>query len=97
MRVGLEVKNKSWRQVASESSVYEGLSPGRKPSLMVAGASALWRALQRSRKWAPGLSSNNLDVLWGTRRSQPCILLVTQALSGKLTEAVNSGSCSVNS
>lgn len=53
----------------SEFSVYEGLSPGRKPSLMVAGAGALWRAFQRSRKWAPGLSSNNLDVLWGTRRS----------------------------
>lgn len=53
----------------SEFSVYEGLSPGRKPSLMVAGAGALWRAFLRSRKWAPGLSSNNLDVLWGTRRS----------------------------
>ena len=59
----------------SESSVYEGLSPGRKPSLMVADAGALWRVLQRSKKWAPGLSSNNLDVLWGTRM-QPCILLV---------------------
>ena len=36
---------------------------------------------------APGLSSNGLDVLWGTRRSQPYILLVHISFVGGINRS----------